>query len=39
MSLSDWLPVLSGGSFEWYLQRLDALVADLHSRYGQRYAI
>jgi hypothetical protein len=31
-SLSDWLPVLAGGSFEWYLQRTDAALAGLYAR-------
>lgn len=31
-SFADWLPSFSGGSFEWYLARLDATLADLHAR-------
>lgn len=32
MTLSDWWGILRGGSFEWYLSRLDALLADMHAR-------
>ena len=34
MTLSDWWSILRGGSFEWYLSRLDALLADMHARWG-----
>lgn len=32
MATADWLPSLSGGSFEWYLQRADAVVQRMHER-------
>lgn len=35
MTLSDWWGILRGGSFEWYLSRLDALLADMHARYAR----
>lgn len=35
-SLSDWLPIITGGSFDWYLERLDAALCDMHARWGAR---
>lgn len=35
ISTTDWLPALRGGSFEWYLQRADALVQEMHARCAQ----
>ncbi|KAI7845121.1 hypothetical protein COHA_001326 [Chlorella ohadii] len=35
VSLSDWWYILRGGSFEWYLSRLDALLADMHAKHGR----
>ena len=34
MGVTDWLPVLSGSSFDLYLRRLDAVAGELHARWG-----
>lgn len=39
MAFSDWLPVLAGGSFSWYLDRADAALAALAARSGGRVAL
>ena len=33
MGIADWLPVLSGSSFDWYLRRLDAVAGELYARW------
>jgi triacylglycerol esterase/lipase EstA (alpha/beta hydrolase family) len=35
VSLSDWWYILRGGSFEWYLSRLDALLSEMHAKHGR----
>ncbi|PSC75143.1 PGAP1 [Micractinium conductrix] len=35
MGIADWLPVLSGSSFDWYLRRLDAVAGELYARHGR----
>lgn len=32
VALSDWWYILRGGDFQWYLSRLDALLAEMHAK-------